>query len=108
MIQSSEVLWPAEATQEEVGGAPHGVCRSAPPSRRDAGRTRRRAVVAGAGAGIALAAFAGAAVLAGLHVPPTQRTVEPFASAWSPGVFAAMSSELSPKARERVRRGAFA
>jgi peptidoglycan glycosyltransferase len=84
------------------------VRRSAPPSRRDAGRTRRRAVVAGAGAGIALAAFAGGALLGGLHVPTTQRTVERFASAWSRGDFAAMYSELSPKERERVRRGAFA
>src|SRR3954454_11629429 len=108
MIQSSEVLWPAEATQEEVGGAPHGVCRSAPPSRRDPGRTRRHALVAGAGAGVALAAFAGGALLGGLHVPSKQRTVERFASAWSRGDFAAMYSELSPKERERVRRGAFA
>jgi penicillin-binding protein A len=82
------------------------VRRSAPPGRRDAARTRRRALVAGAG--LALAAFAGGALLGGLHVPSSQRTVERFASAWTRGDFAAMYSELSPKERDRVRRGAFA
>src|SRR4051794_5959646 len=106
MIQSSEVIRTPQATLERVGGPPHGVRRSAPPRRRDAARTRRRALVAGAG--LALAAFAGGALLGGLHVPSSQRTVERFASAWARGDFAAMYSELSPPERERVRRGAFA
>src|SRR3954465_11513570 len=106
MIQSSELIRTPQATLERVGGPPHGVRRSAPPRRRDAARTRRRALVAGAG--LALAAFAGGALLGGLHVPSSQRTVERFASAWARGDFAAMYSELSPRARERGPRGPFA
>src|SRR4051812_29176592 len=106
MIQSSEVIRTPQATLERVGGSPHGVRRSAPPRRRDAARTRRRALVAGAG--FAFAAFAGGALVGGLHVPSSQRTVERFATAWARGDYAAMYSELSPKERERIRRGAFA
>src|SRR3954454_4638553 len=105
MIQSSELIRTPQATLERVGGPPHGVRRSAPPRRPDAARTRRRALVAGDG--LALAAFAAGALLGGLHVPTSQRTVERFASAWARGDFAAMYSELSPPERDRVRRGAF-
>src|SRR3954451_4902811 len=105
MIQSSELIRTPQATLERVGGPPHGVRRSAPPRRRDAARTRRRALVAGAG--LALAAFAGGAVFGGLHVPSSQRTAERFAAAWSRGDFAAMYSELSRPERARIRRGAF-
>src|SRR3954469_11937084 len=106
MIQSSEVMCPPQATLERVGGPPHGVRRSAPPDRRSTARTRRRVLVAGAG--LAVVAFAGGALLGGLHVPSTQRTAERFAAAWTHGDFAAMYSELSPKERDRIRRGAFA
>src|SRR3954469_7019474 len=106
MIQSSEVIRTPQATLERVGGPPHGVRRSAPPRRRDAARTRRRALVAGAG--LALAAFAGGALFGGLHVPSSQRVAERFAAAWTRGDFAAMYSELSPREQARVRRGAFA
>src|SRR3954465_9400332 len=106
MIQSSEVIRTPQATLERVGGPPHGVRRSAPPRRRDAARTRRRALVAGAG--LALAAFAGGALFGGLHVPSSQRTAERFAAAWARGDFAAMYSELSAPERARIRRGAFA
>src|SRR3954462_16033695 len=106
MIQSSEVIRTPQATLERVGGPPHGVRRSAPPRRGDAARTRRRALLAGAG--IAVAAFAGGALLGGLHVPSSQRTVGRFASARARGDCAAMYSGLAPTERARVRRGAFA
>src|SRR4051794_41370752 len=67
---------------------------------------RRR--VLGVGAILAAGAFGGGALLGGLHVPSSQRTVERFASAWARGDFAAMYSELSPTERAGVRRGAFA
>jgi cell division protein FtsI/penicillin-binding protein 2 len=67
----------------------------------------RRRVLA-VGAIVALVAFVGGALAGGLHVPTSQRTIERFASAWTRGDFAAMYSELSPRERERIRRGAFA
>src|SRR4051794_38012471 len=67
---------------------------------------RRR--VLGVGAILAAGAFGGGALIGGLHVPSSQRTVERFAAAWARGDFAAMYSELSPPERDRVRRGAFA
>jgi len=67
---------------------------------------RRR--VLGVGAILAAGAFGGGAVVGGLHVPSSQRTVERFAAAWARGDFPAMYSELSPPERGRVRRGAFA
>jgi penicillin-binding protein A len=67
---------------------------------------RRRML--GLGAALAGAAFFGGALLGGLHVPSSQRTVERFTAAWARGDFAAMYSELSPPERDRVRRGAFA
>jgi peptidoglycan glycosyltransferase len=67
----------------------------------------RRRVLA-VGAVIALVAFVGGALAGGMHVPPSQRTAERFAAAWTRGDFAAMYSELSPRERERIRRGAFA
>jgi cell division protein FtsI/penicillin-binding protein 2 len=60
------------------------------------------------GAALAGAAFAGGLTFGALHVSPAQRTAERFAAAWERGDFAAMYSELSDGARERVRRGRFA
>src|SRR4051794_6769194 len=107
MIQSSEVMRPPEATLKRVGGPPHGVRRSAPPSRPSRARARVRLRLLGAGAILAGAAFAGGVVVGSLHVPSSQRTAERFAAAWSRGDFAAMYSELSRPERARIRRGAF-
>src|SRR3954454_5697159 len=106
MIQSSDVMRAAAGYSGGRGGPPQGVRRSAPPHRRDAARMRRR--VLGVGAILAAGAFGGGAVVGGLHVPSSQRTVERFAAAWARGDFPAMYSELSPPERGRVRRGAFA
>jgi peptidoglycan glycosyltransferase len=81
------------------------VRRSAPPG-RDFARIRRR--VLAIGAIVAVAAFGGGALLGGLHVSSSQRTVERFAAAWSRSDFAAMYGELSPPEQARIRRGAFA
>jgi cell division protein FtsI/penicillin-binding protein 2 len=67
----------------------------------------RRRVLA-TGAILAGAAFGGGALLGGLHVSSSQRTVERFAAAWSRSDFAAMYGELSPPERARIRRGSFA
>ena len=67
---------------------------------------RRR--VLGVGAILAAGAFCGGALIGGLHVSSSQRSIERFAAAWARGDFAAMYSELSAPERERVRRGAFA
>src|SRR3954454_15849577 len=106
MIQSSDVMRAAAGYSGGRGGPPQGVRRSAPPHRRGAARMRRR--VLGVGAILAAGAFGGGALIGGLHVSSSQRTVERFAAAWARGDFAAMYSELSPRERERVRRGAFA
>src|SRR4051812_27048804 len=107
MTRSSEVMRPPEATLKRVGGPPHGVRRSAPPSRPSRARARVRLRLLGAGAILAGAAFAGGVVVGSLHVPSSQRTAERFAAAWSRGDFAAMYSELSRPERARIRRGAF-
>jgi peptidoglycan glycosyltransferase len=60
------------------------------------------------GALIAVAAFAGGAIVGGAHVPSSQRVVERFAAAWTRGDFAAMYGQLSPPEQDRVRRGDFA
>ncbi|MEA2248642.1 MAG: penicillin-binding protein, partial [Solirubrobacteraceae bacterium] len=56
---------------------------------------------------LAGAAFAGGLTFGALHVSPAQSAAERFATAWERGDFAAMYSELSDSARERVRRGRF-
>jgi hypothetical protein len=59
------------------------------------------------GAAVAAAAFAGGLTFGALHVSPAERAVERFTTAWERGDFAAMYSELSAAARDRVRRGRF-
>ena len=61
----------------------------------------------GAGALLAVLAFAGGTVAGALHVSSTQQAVERFAKAWARGDYPAMYSELSPPERSRVRRTAF-
>jgi cell division protein FtsI/penicillin-binding protein 2 len=63
--------------------------------------------VLGAGALLAVLAFAGGAVAGALHVSSTQQAIERFAKAWARGDYPAMYSELSPPERGRVRRTAF-
>ena len=61
----------------------------------------------GAGALLAVLAFAGGTVAGALHVSSTQQAIERFAKAWARGDYPAMYSELSTAERGRVRRTAF-
>jgi len=63
--------------------------------------------VLGAGALLAVLAFAGGTVAGALHVSSTQQAIERFAKAWARGDYPAMYSELSTAERGRVRRTAF-
>jgi penicillin-binding protein A len=83
-----------------------GVWRPGPRAGPAVGHRRARLLrVAGVLAGLA---FATGLVCGAIHVPEAQRTAERYVAAWARGDFAAMYAELTPAARARVTRRAFA
>jgi penicillin-binding protein A len=98
---------PPEATLPRVVTQQgRGVRRPGPRARPAAARRRALLLkVAGVLAGVA---FGTGLVCGAIHVPEAERTAERYVAAWARGDFAAMYAALTPGARARVTRRAFA